>query len=65
MSELTNQAAPAGAKEHPAKVENAGPLLVVDIGKKQRGKRIRDLLSLTNLWSVFAIVGEHGTTIRM
>jgi anti-sigma B factor antagonist len=29
------------------------------------GKRIRELLSLTNLLSVFAIVGEHGTTIRM
>jgi anti-anti-sigma regulatory factor len=29
------------------------------------GKRVRELLSLTNLLSVFAIVGEHGTTIRM
>jgi anti-sigma B factor antagonist len=29
------------------------------------GKRIRELLSLTNLLSVFAVVGEHGTTIRM
>jgi anti-sigma B factor antagonist len=24
------------------------------------GKRIRDLLELTNIWSVFATVGEHG-----
>ena len=29
------------------------------------GKRVRELLSHTNLLSVFAIVGEHGTTIRM
>lgn len=29
------------------------------------GKRVRELLSLTNLLSVFAVVGEHGTTIRM
>jgi anti-sigma B factor antagonist len=27
------------------------------------GKRVRELLGLTNLWSVFAIVGEHQ--IRM
>jgi len=24
------------------------------------GKRIRELLELTNIWSVFATVGEHG-----
>jgi anti-anti-sigma factor len=24
------------------------------------GKRIQELLELTNIWSVFAIVGEHG-----
>jgi anti-sigma B factor antagonist len=29
------------------------------------GKRIRELLTLTNLLSVFAVVGEHGPTIRM
>jgi anti-sigma B factor antagonist len=29
------------------------------------GKRVRELLSLTNLLSVFAVVGEHGPTIRM
>ena len=27
------------------------------------GKRVRELLGLTNLWSVFAVVGEHQ--IRM
>jgi anti-anti-sigma factor len=24
------------------------------------GKRIRELLELTNIWSVFATIGEHG-----
>ncbi len=24
------------------------------------GKRVRELLQLTNIWSVFATVGEHG-----
>jgi anti-sigma B factor antagonist len=28
------------------------------------GKRIRELLSVTNLLSVFTIIGEHGMTIR-
>ena len=42
-------------------VETAGDVAVI----KCLGKRIRELLSLTNLLSVFAIVGEHGTTIRM
>lgn len=28
------------------------------------GKRIRELLGVTNLLSVFTIIGEHGMTIR-
>jgi anti-sigma B factor antagonist len=28
------------------------------------GKRVRELLSLTNMLSVFTIIGEHGTMIR-
>jgi anti-sigma B factor antagonist len=27
------------------------------------GKRVQELLGLTNLWSVFAVIGEHN--IRM
>ena len=29
------------------------------------GKRIRELLAITNLLSVFTIIGEHGGMIRM
>lgn len=43
MSESTGPASRAEPTVNVAKVESAGPLLVVDIGKKQRAKRIREL----------------------
>jgi hypothetical protein len=43
MAEPTRAAPHAEASAQGAKATNAGPLLVVDIGKKQSKKRIRDL----------------------
>ena len=43
MAESTGASASAESTKNGAKVASAGSLLVVDVGKKQTGKRIRGL----------------------